>query len=277
MAFLSTSCFKEARNPSQKACTLTHGRDGVCILLHLSWLPAWRPMASWGIASSQISAECPEMGKAQSLLPASSCPEEPAVGGPGGKKASLAAGAASWGGGECRPLAAGLCWRKGILAAPGHQGEEDSPAQLDCIFFGCTEWKILAYRQNRRCEEERGAACLVLELGLEQHAPCRAKLCQLWAVREPCRHHPHPSCAGNSFYCCKSPGHASWKSLKVKSPLRLPIICPGGEGRVQCVAACLSGDNREVASNSPRALNVALFYNKHPSCRWKIVTAKQKA
>lgn len=42
------------------------------------------------------------------------------------------------------------------------------------------------------------------------------------------------------------------------------------------MAACLSGDNQEVASNSPCALNMALFYNKHPSCHWKIVTAKQK-
>lgn len=138
MAFISTSCFKEAHNPIQKVCTLMHRRGGVCILLHLSWLPAWRAMASWGIASSQISAVRPEMGKAQTVLPASSCPEEPAVGGPGGKKAITSCGSCllgQWGVQTpgCRSL-----MEEGILAAPGHQGEEDSPAQLDCFFFGCT-------------------------------------------------------------------------------------------------------------------------------------------
>ena len=168
------------------------------------------------------------MGKAQSLLPASSLPKEPSLGGPGGKKAITGSGSClpgQWGAQSpgCRSLLEG-----GIFAVLGREGAEDSPAQLGCVFFGCTEWKILACRQNRRCEEERGAVCLVQELGLEKHAPHGAELCQLWAAGELCRHRPHPAGAGNSFYCCKSPGHASWKSLKVKSPLHLPTACPGG-------------------------------------------------
>lgn len=112
-----------------------------------------------------------------------------------------------------------------IFATLGHKSIEDSLAQLGCIFFECSEWKILACRQNRRCKEESRAACVLQEPGLEQHTPCGAKLCQLWAAGELCRHCPHPARAGNSFYCCKSPCHASWKSLKVKSPLCHPTNC----------------------------------------------------
>lgn len=74
--------------------------------------------------------------------------------------------------------------RRGMFAAQGCQGSEDSPAQLGCIFFGCTEWKILACRQNRRCEEEHGVVCPLQEPGLEQQAPHMAKLFQLWAAGE---------------------------------------------------------------------------------------------
>ena len=116
-------------------------------------------------------------------------------------------------------------------------------------------------------------ACPLQKPGLEQHPPCRAELCQLWAAGELCQHHPHPAHAGNSFYGCESPGHASWKSLNVKSPLHLPTACPGGRGKVWCVVACLSGDNQEAAGNQPPALTTALFYNKHPACRWQVVTA----
>lgn len=110
----------------------------------------------------------------------------------------------------------------GMFAAQGCQSSENSLAQLGCIFFGCTKWKILPCRQNRCCEEEHGAGCPLQELGLEQQAPHMAKLCQLWAAREQCWHHPQPSHAGNSFRYCKSPGHTPWKSLKVKSPHCLP-------------------------------------------------------
>lgn len=260
--------------------SLTHRTNGACILRHLSRLLAWRPgssTASWGIASSQISAVRLEMGKAQSLLSASSHPGEPPLGGPGGKKAITGCGSClpgRWGvqSPGCRSLPEG-----GIFAAPGCQGSEDCPAQLGCIGFGCTEWKILACRQNRRCEEKRGAASLVQELGLKQHAPHGAELCQLWAAGEPCRHRPTQPALGIAFTAASSPGHASWKSLKVASPLCLPTACPGGRGMVQCAAACLSRDNREVASNRPLALKMALFYNKHSACCWQVVTAKQKA
>lgn len=247
--------------------------DGACILRRLPWLLAQRPgssTAGWGIASSQLSASLPEMGKVQSLLPASSCPKEPALGVPGGRKAITGWwGAQSFG---CRTLLKGE-----IFAALGCQGAEDSPARLGCIFFGCTKWKILSHRENRCCEEERRAACPLQELGLEQHTPRGAELCQLWAAGEPCRHCPHPAHAGNSFYCCESPGHASWKSLKVKSPLHLPTAHPGGQGRVWCAAACLSRDNLEAAGNRPPALKTALFYNKRPARCWQVVMGKQKA
>lgn len=164
----------------------------------------------------------------------------------------------------------------GMFAAPECQGSEDSPAQLGCVFFGYTKWKILACRQNRRCEEEHRAVCPLQEPGLEQQAPHMAKLCQLWAAGERCWHHPQPPHAGNSFYCCKSPGHTPWKSLKVKSPLCLPTACQGCRGRVQCLSACLSRDNQEVASSWPPGLKMALFYNKHPTCLWQVVTTKQE-
>lgn len=118
------------------------------------------------------------------------------------------------------------------------------------FFFGCTEWKILAHGQNRCCEEECS----------------RAK-----------PHHAHRACTGKSFYCGESPQHSSWKSSKVKSPLCFPTTCPGGQGRVRCVATCLSRYNWKAVGSQPPALKLALFYDKHPSCHWQVVTTKKKA
>lgn len=62
-------------------------------------------------------------------------PQGASVSGVRRQKTSPAVGAASRDGGEHRALAGSLCWSGGISAALGHQGAEDSPSQLGCIFF----------------------------------------------------------------------------------------------------------------------------------------------
>lgn len=77
----------------------------------------------------------PEMGKAQSLLPASSRPEEPVLGGPGGTKAITGHGSCLPGQWEAQIPGSRSLPEVGIFAAMGRQGAEDSPSQLGCGFF----------------------------------------------------------------------------------------------------------------------------------------------
>lgn len=221
-------------------------------------------------ASSQISAMSLDMDKARSFLPSIQPLRGASIRGDRQQKNPITSCGISWGGGECRALAAGLCWSWRCLQPWGVKVQRTLQPSWAVFFFGCTEWKILACRQNRHCEEEHRAVCLLQEPGLEQQVPHMAKLCQLWAAGEQCWHHPQPSHDGNSFYCCKSPGHTPWKSLKVKSPLCLPTACCWE--RVQCSSACVSRDNREVASSWPPGLKMVLFYNKHPTDLWQVVT-----
>lgn len=92
-------------------------------------------MAGWGIASPQFSATRLEMGKAQSLLPASSHPEEPVLGGPGGTKAITGSGSCFPGQWGAQSPGSRSLLEVGIFAATGRQGAEDSPSQLGCCVF----------------------------------------------------------------------------------------------------------------------------------------------